>query len=94
MHQERLIEAPNLKRQFDTWAKATRDAITAGYDMSKRLFEGMENPLPPAVQRRLKEHRKEVDDYLLFLEKRLMFDPPQIEPLGVLLRVPAAEVRS
>ena len=94
MHQERVTEAPDLRRQFDVWSKATRDAITAGYDMQQRLLPGMDSPLPPAVQRRLKEHRKEVDDYLLFLEKRLLFDPPQIEPLGVLLRVPAKEVQS
>lgn len=94
LHQQRLQEAPDLKRLFDDWSKATRDAITAGYDTQQRLFANMENPLPPAVQRRLKEHRKEVNDYQLFLEKRLLFEPPQIEPLGVLLRVPATEVRS
>jgi hypothetical protein len=52
----------------------------------------MEIPLPPTVQRRLKEHRKEVDEYMTFLDRRLRFEPPQVEQLGILLRVPAKEV--
>ena len=90
--QLRFAEQGELKRQFDAWAQATRTAITAGYETSQRLLPGMETPLPPTVQRRLKEHRKEVDEYTYFLERRLQFDPPNVEPLGVLLRVPAKEV--
>ncbi len=90
--QLRFAEQGELKRQFDAWAQATRAAITAGYETEQRLLPGMESPLPPTVRRRLKEHQKEVDDYTFFLERRLQFTPPNVELLGVLLRVPAKEV--
>jgi superfamily II DNA or RNA helicase len=92
VQQARFADQGELKRQFDTWAAATRAAITAGYETSQRALPGMETPLPPTVQRRLKEHRKEVDEYGSFLDRRLRFEVPQIEQLGVLLRVPAKEV--
>lgn len=91
--QLRFTEQGELKRQFDVWAQATRSAITAGYETQQRVLPGMESPLPPTVLRRLKEHGKEVDGYTSFLNRRLQFDAPNIEPLGVLLRVPAKEVR-
>lgn len=93
VRQLRFAEQGELKRQFDVWAQATRSAITAGYDTQQRLLPGMDDPLPPTVRRRLKEHRKEVDAYTSFLDRRLRFDTPNIEPLGVLLRVPAKEVQ-
>jgi hypothetical protein len=88
--QGRFAEQGELKRQFDTWASATRIAITVGYENPEQFLPGMGPSLPPTVQRRLKEHRKEVDDYLSFLDRRLRFDTAQIEPLGVLLRVLAS----
>jgi hypothetical protein len=90
--QARFADQGELKRQFEVWAAATRASITLGYESSQRTLPGMENPLPPTVQRRLKEHLKEVDDYRSFLDRRLRFEPPQVEQLGVLLRVPAKEV--
>jgi superfamily II DNA or RNA helicase len=90
--QSRFADQGELKRQFDVWAAATRSAITAGYESPQKSLPGMQAPLPPTVQRRLKEHRKDVDDYLSFLDRRLRFEPPKIEQLGVLLRVPAKEV--
>lgn len=93
IQQLRFAEQGELKRQFDVWAAATKASITAGYETSQRTLPGMETPLPPTIQRRLKEHRKEVDDYMLFLGHRLKFEPPQVEQLGVLLRVPAREVQ-
>ncbi len=92
MQQIRFAEQGDLKRQFDAWAAATRTAISAGYETTQRALPGMESPLPPHIQRRLKEHRKEVDEYLSFLDRRLRFDVPQVEQLGVLLRVPAKEI--
>ena len=93
VQQQRFAEQGELKRQFDVWAQATREAITAGYDVQQQLLPGVQNSIPPTVQRRLKEHRKEVDDYAAFLERRLQFDPAGVEPLGVLLRVPTREAR-
>lgn len=93
VQQRRFAEQVELKQQFDAWAQATRSAITAGYETRQQALPGMESQLPPTVQRRLKEHLKEVDSYDVFLNRRLQFDEPSIEPLGVLLRVPAKEVR-
>lgn len=90
--QKRFAEQGELKRQFDLWAKVTRETIAAGYDTAQYL-PGMEKPLPPAAQRRLREHRKQVDQYDEFLNQRLVFETPTVEPLGVLLRVPAKEVK-
>lgn len=92
VQQIRFAEQGELKRQFDVWAAAAKAAITDGYETSQRTLPGMEIPLPPTVQRRLKEHRKEVDEYMTFLDRRLRFEPPQVEQLGILLRVPAKEV--
>ena len=91
VRQKRFAEEGELKRQFDLWAEVTRKTITAGYDTAQYL-PGIEKPLPPAVQRRLREHRKQVDQYDEFLSQRLVFEAPTVEPLGVLLRVPAGEV--
>jgi superfamily II DNA or RNA helicase len=91
--QKRFAEQGELKRQFDLWARVTRETITAGYERPQAVLPGMEKPLPPAVQRRLREHRKQVDQYDEFLNQRLVFETPTVEPLGVLLRVPAKEVK-
>jgi hypothetical protein len=42
----------------------------------------------------MREHRKDVNEYEAFLERRLRLEPAAGEPLGVLLRVPAREARS
>lgn len=92
--QNRIIEQAELDRQFREWAQFTRKIIAAGYETSQQLLPGMEAPQPPpAVQRRLREHRRQVEQYEEFLNDRLNFEPPSIEPLGVLLRVPAKEVQ-
>jgi hypothetical protein len=93
VQQRRFAEQGELKRQFDAWAQTTRSAITAGYETRQQALPGMESQLPPTVQRRLKEHLKELNAYDVFLNRRLQFDDPTIEPLGVLLRVPAKEVQ-
>ena len=69
------------------------DESTDHRHSQQRALPGMETPLPPTVRRRLKEHLKEVDSYFSFLDRRLQFDKPNVEPLGVLPRVPAKEVK-
>jgi len=92
--QKRIVEQADLERQFREWAQVTRKMIAAGYDSAQPLLPGMEAPQPPpAVQRRLREHRRQIDQYDEFLNDRLKFEPPMIEPLGVLLRVPAKEAK-
>jgi superfamily II DNA or RNA helicase len=91
---QRLAEHTKLRERFRTWAEATRKAILGQYDDPSTHLPGMERDLPPTVRRRLREHRKDVNEHEAFLERRLRFEPAAVEPLGVLLRVPAREVRS
>jgi superfamily II DNA or RNA helicase len=92
VQQRRAAEHGDLKRRLDEWDRVTRAAILAGHEDPRAFLPGMEKPLPPAVARRLREHRKEVDQQLLFLDRRLHFEPPTVQPLGVLLRIPIREV--
>jgi len=90
---QRLAEHSGLRERFRIWAEATRKAILGQYDDPKLFLPGLEKDLPPTVRRRLREHRKEVDEHESFLNRRLRFEPAAVEPLGVLLRVPAREAR-
>jgi superfamily II DNA or RNA helicase len=90
--QRRAAEHGELKRRLDEWDRATRAAILAGQDDPGGFLPGMERKPPPAVERGLREHRKEVEQQASFLDRRLRFEPPAVEPLGVLLRVPSREV--
>ena len=58
---------------------------------SSPLF-GEAPALPPALRRRLDEHRKRVELQRSILDRRASFEEPLVEPLGVLLRVPASLV--
>ncbi|MFI5460509.1 MAG: helicase-related protein [Isosphaerales bacterium] len=90
---QRQAEHAGLRERFRIWAEATRKAILGQYDDPTMFLPGMESNLPPTVRRRLREHRKEVDEHESFLNRRLRFEPAAIEPLGVLLRVPVGEAR-
>ena len=89
----RRAEYPGLRDRFKAWAEATRKAILGQHDDPSLFLPGLEAGLPPTVRRRLREHRKEVNDHEAFLERRMRFEPAAVEPLGVLLRVPAREAR-
>jgi hypothetical protein len=91
---QRLAEHAGLRDRFKTWAEATRRAILGQYDDPGLFLPGLEKDLPPTVRRRMREHRKDVNEYEAFLERRLRFEPAAVEPLGVLLRVPAREARA
>jgi superfamily II DNA or RNA helicase len=90
---QRTAEHNGLRERFRVWADATRKAILGQYDDPKLFLPSLEKDLPPTIRRRLKEHRKEIDEHESFLNRRLRFEPATVEPLGVLLRVPAREVR-
>jgi superfamily II DNA or RNA helicase len=90
---QRLAEHSGLRERFRIWAEATRKAILGQYDDPKLFLPGIDSNLPPTVRRRLREHRKEVDEHEAFLNRRLRFAPAAVEPLGVLLRAPAREAR-
>jgi superfamily II DNA or RNA helicase len=91
---QRLAEQTGLRDRFKTWAEATRKAILGQYDDPTLFLPGLEKDLPPTVRRRIREHRKDVNEHEAFLERRLRFEPASVDPLGVLLRVPAREARS
>jgi hypothetical protein len=81
------MERPELER----WDRVTQEAILgeyAGAAAQRDLF-GRTPALPPAIRRRMDEHRKRVEFQRSLLERRTHFEPPQVEALGVLLRVPA-----
>jgi len=90
---QRLAEHSGLRERFRIWAEATRKAILGQYDDPTLFLPGMEKDLPTTVRRRMREHRKEVDEHESFLNRRLRFEPAVVEPLGVLLRAPAREAR-
>lgn len=84
------IERSIAKPELDRWDKATQSAILKEHEAGlhqQGLFGG-EPQLPPAIRRRLDEHRKRVEFQYATLERRIHFETPVIEPLGVLLRVP------
>jgi hypothetical protein len=86
----RGVEREAQKPEIDRWDKATREAILGDYERQAQqtsLFGGAP-VIPPAVRRRLDEHRKRVEFQRSILERRAHFEEPVIEPLGVLLRVP------
>jgi hypothetical protein len=88
----RGVEREVQKPEIDRWDKATCEAILGDYERQAQqtsLFGG--GPaIPPAVRRRLDEHRKRVELQRSILERRARFEDPVIEPLGILLRVPAS----
>ena len=87
----RGLERSIAKPELDRWDKATQSAILKEHEAALRqqgLFGG-EPQLPAAVRRRLDEHRKRVEFQYATLERRTRFDAPVVEPIGVLLRVPA-----
>lgn len=92
---KRHAEHQELLDRLNEWNRATKAVILHDYqpDHTQQLLPGMEKPLPPAVARRLREHTKEYGQHESFLNRRLDFEEPTVEPLGVLLRVPAKEAR-
>jgi superfamily II DNA or RNA helicase len=88
----RNLEREGQKPEIDGWDRSTRDAILGDYArqaQQPRLF-GDEPTLPPALRRRLDEHRKRVELQRSILDRRAHFEAPLVEPLGVLLRVPTS----
>ena len=87
----RGLERTIAKPEIDRWDKATQSAILKEHEAAiqqNNLFGGPPQ-LPPAIRRRLDEHRKRVEFQQTTLERRTRFEEPLVEPLGVLLRLPA-----
>lgn len=91
---QRGMERTLQKPEIDRWDKATRDAILRDHlhaEQQPALF-GDGPQLPATIRRRLDEHRKRVDLQRVILDRRVAFEDALVEPLGVLLRVPASLV--
>ncbi|MFC1547706.1 hypothetical protein ACFL5M_04165, partial [Candidatus Neomarinimicrobiota bacterium] len=78
-------------RELDHWNNATRNAIQERYMKQLGLFD--RSDLPPAAKRKLRQHEERYRERRDQLERRMHFDPPVVEPIGVLLRVPASSIR-
>ena len=90
---KRHVEHPDLRDKLIEWNSVTKAAILHGQDAPSGFLPGMERKLPPTVARRLREHTKEFEQQESFLNRRLEFEEPTIEQLGVLLRIPSKEVK-
>ena len=88
----RSLERNIQKPEIDRWDVSTREAILGDYSRQTEqpLLFGDAPALPPALRRRLDEHRKRVELQRSILDRRAHFEAPLVEPLGVLLRVPAS----
>ena len=90
----RGLEAEFQKPEIERWDTATKEAILREHLHKEQqpLLFGEAPQLPPAIRRRLDEHRKRVDIQRTILDHRVKFEESLVEPLGVLLRVPASLV--
>lgn len=86
----RGMERALAKPEIDRWDKSTQSAILKEHEamMQQTSLFGGAPQLPPAIRRRLDEHRKRVTLQHTTLERRARLDAPVVEPLGVLLRIP------
>ncbi len=90
---KRHAEHQELRDKLNEWNSVTKAAILHGQDDPSSFLPGMERKLPPTVARRLRVHGKEYEQQESFLNRRLEFEEPTIEQLGVLLRIPSKEVK-
>jgi hypothetical protein len=84
-----------FKHELERWNKATREAILGVYlkEYQQATFFGAPQ-IPSAIKRRLRQHEDRMKEQHQFLEKRIRFKEPAIEPLGVLLRVPLQGIQA
>jgi hypothetical protein len=79
----RQVTQHDLSCELDEWNLASRRAILGD---QADLFEAQR---PPALRRRLRQHEERYRQRSDYLQRRLQFADPVVEPVGVLLRVPA-----
>ena len=90
MQVSRGLELHIAKPEINRWDKATQSVILKEHEATlqqQRLFGGQAQ-LPPAIRRRLDEHRRRVEFQHMTFERRARFEEPLVERLGVLLRIP------
>jgi hypothetical protein len=93
---QRADEGRSLQEDLKRWDEACRSAILGSYRADYEQTQLLPGPsrVPPPVLRRMRQHRERQQKRLSLLEAYLRLEEPQVEPLGVLLRVPAAAARS
>lgn len=87
----RRLEQLKLEDELKAWNQATIQSIIRRYEREYNqptLFGKPEDALPPAVRRRLRDHQQRASERIECLRRRVEFDEPTVEPLGVLLRIP------
>ena len=90
----RDLQQQKMTEELRRWDQATVQAIIKKYEQEYNqptLFGKPEQNLPPAVRRRLRDHRERARERTEFLQKRLQMNDPTVEPLGVLLRMPTEQ---
>ncbi len=86
----RGLTQQQMMRELEEWNQASRRAIMGDYAGPKAQLTLFRKPeLPPSIKRRLRQHEERYDQRKGYLERRIQFEDPVVEPLGVLLRVPA-----
>lgn len=87
----RGLSQAQLQEDLRRWDHASKQTILGEYATAQaqlRFFGKAE--LPPTVKRRLRQHEERVRQRLDYLDRRIRFDEPTVEPLGVLLRLPSS----
>ena len=86
----RMLSQDQFQQELEIWNSAVRKVILGDHTSSRQLKLFGSPDLPPATKRRLRQHEERYRQRRAFLDQRIKFDAPTVEPLGVLLRVPAS----
>lgn len=86
----RMLSQDQFQQELEIWNSAVRKVILRDHTSSRQLELFGSPDLPPAIKRRLRQHEERYHQRRAFLDQRIKFDAPAVEPLGVLLRVPAS----
>lgn len=93
---ERAEEGRRLREDLERWDAASREAILGSHRVEYEQMQLLPGPsrVPPSILRRMRQHRERLRKRRALLDAYLRLEDPQVEPLGVLLRVPAAMAES
>lgn len=88
----RAEEGRRLREDLEQWNRASLDAILGPYRAEYEQVQLITRPsrIPPSVLRRARVHRQRHLKRVALHEAYLRLEEPQVEPLGMLLRVPTS----
>lgn len=91
LHYEREQHLKRMLGEWQAWREAMEREILGEYWQQyaqRPLFSDMEAKLPPAIQRRLRQHRQQAEALREQWQRWATLLPPTLEEVGILLRVP------